>query len=626
MFIKSLIPALGLCLWATFALAQGYLNPPIYATGMINVQPGTTVTTNIVNSRNPPANLNVLAQGAITTWNIHLPDPAFDGQLIGIGCPGGSAPTINVTATNGSILPGGLTSCTTGEGVAIYYQFAQTYNNWTPIFNTTGTGGGGPTEYYSTVYSINDVPGIDCTGTTDSSAALNTIFSSISGKHIRLINTSNNPCHIIVTQQLQILNAQEFWIDGDSNSIGGPGFTISGCGTPTSPLGGYTALLYMNGNYHWRISNLTLEVNGATRCSSASTFAAGIQRDNNAGSYTSTDSVIDNVTVVSSYNLSSSYRISGFKGIVDSATSGSGENFKILNSYIQCQQSSTSVAIQFLGQYADLGELHHNYIGACYRGIQDNGSQLRVENNFGGGNLGNYSVYGAGGAFFYFDSCPFGFNSTSIIGNETDLDGPFLSNDGDALNAGCGNGVLRVEGNEVGSSDMAANTPAINIGNANGDPTRPPVYIVIGNLLNNNNSNSFPFIGSYSTQPNVGSMISYGNYRTDGNPVYMTSGSFAGGSGSALSLLANGYLESSWTAQGTNNDYRYVPDNTGNFGGFTGRSAATLYESQTSAGAVNDFFLYNYLANQTTTYPSTLIIEDETGPARLRARWRLAGC
>ena len=617
--LKRLILCLCLCLWATFALAQGYLNPPIYGTGMINVQPGTTVTTNIVNSRNPPANLNVLAQGAITTWNIHLPDPAFDGQLIGIGCPGGSAPTINVTATNGSILPGGLTSCTTGEGVAIYYQFAQTYNNWTPIFNTTGTGGGGPTEYYSTVYSINDVPGIDCTGTTDSSAALNTIFSSISGKHIRLINTSNNPCHIVVTQQLQVLNATEWWIDGDSNAAGNAnaGFTISGCGTPTSPLGGYNALFYINASYHWRMTNLSLEVNGGSKCSSASTFTTGIQRDNAGGSYTSTDSVIDNVSVTA--NFSGSSAVSGFKGIIDTATSANGENFRILNSYVFCQANTNSVGIQFLGRFADLSELHHNYIGGsnnagCYRAIEDNASQLRVENNFGGNETGGYSIFGAGGAFFYLDACPTGFQSLSIIGNETDTSGPFFSNNGDTANAGCGNGVVRIDGNEVGSSDMAANTPAINVGNANNDPTRPGVFYVTNNVLNNNAANSFPMIGSYSTNPNIGTLIAWGNFRVDGNPIYMNTGSFSGGSGSAIAPPQAGFLESWFSSQGTSNDFRFVPDNLSSFGGFTARSAASIYETQTAVnGALNDYFVYSYLANAGGSPSSTLVIDAENG-------------
>ena len=83
-------------------------------------------------------------------------------------------------------------------------------------------------EYQSTVLSINLVPGVNCTGTTDSSAALNTMFSTISGEHIRLINTTNQPCHLVTYQQLHILNATDFWLDGDSETYGA-GMTISGC-------------------------------------------------------------------------------------------------------------------------------------------------------------------------------------------------------------------------------------------------------------------------------------------------------------------------------------------------------------------------------------------------------------
>lgn len=133
--IKSFLTGLFV---STSAFAQGFLNPPIYATGVINVQPGTTVTT-VVRNAVSPNNINVLAQGAITTWNIKLPFPSFDGQLISISCPGGAVGTLSVTS-NGSdaVSAASVTSCTSSTNQALTYQYSATLQTWYPL-TVTGT-------------------------------------------------------------------------------------------------------------------------------------------------------------------------------------------------------------------------------------------------------------------------------------------------------------------------------------------------------------------------------------------------------------------------------------------------------------------------------------------------------
>lgn len=116
-----LLGLLGLLAYITLALAQGYINPPIFATGYIIAQPGTTVTTRIPNTRNPPSNLNVFAGGNITIWNVTLPSPAFDGQIITVACPLGTVSTLTVSAISPDTLQPGPTSCSGAQNVQYQY-------------------------------------------------------------------------------------------------------------------------------------------------------------------------------------------------------------------------------------------------------------------------------------------------------------------------------------------------------------------------------------------------------------------------------------------------------------------------------------------------------------------------
>ena len=79
------------------------------------VAAGTTVTTQVAAQSE-----EVLATGAITTWNINLPLAPYLGQKVVINCPGGTVSTLTLTAT----LPSGVaivgtnpTSCTSGGAI-----------------------------------------------------------------------------------------------------------------------------------------------------------------------------------------------------------------------------------------------------------------------------------------------------------------------------------------------------------------------------------------------------------------------------------------------------------------------------------------------------------------------------
>lgn len=94
------------------------------------VAAGTTQTTQI-----PATSGEVLATGAITTWNVNLPTTPYTGQNVIINCPGGTVSTLTITAT----LPAGVTivgtnptSCTSGGTIAqgVGFTYSVSANKW----------------------------------------------------------------------------------------------------------------------------------------------------------------------------------------------------------------------------------------------------------------------------------------------------------------------------------------------------------------------------------------------------------------------------------------------------------------------------------------------------------------
>jgi hypothetical protein len=108
---------------------NGTINSPIYATGYISQVGGTIVTTKILAQPNHPTNLNIYTTGAISgTWNIQMPNPAFEGQILSFSC-GGSAASILITSSDGSAIDSNLpASCVSASTFAA--QFDQRSNIW----------------------------------------------------------------------------------------------------------------------------------------------------------------------------------------------------------------------------------------------------------------------------------------------------------------------------------------------------------------------------------------------------------------------------------------------------------------------------------------------------------------
>ena len=196
----------GLSLGLSPTLAQGYINPPIYATGVIYVQPGGTVNTQVRNAVNPN-NLNVFASGPISNWTITLPFPAFGGQIVSVGCPGGNVTTLHVIASNtDTVNPGAPTSCASGNYTLTQFQYNEYTFAWTPISIT-----GPVTINIGTLIDVASPPAylgtltpVICDG-TDQTAHLNALLAAIQTSaqdgHLQF-----HACNYIISSAITIPN------------------------------------------------------------------------------------------------------------------------------------------------------------------------------------------------------------------------------------------------------------------------------------------------------------------------------------------------------------------------------------------------------------------------------------
>lgn len=113
--IEVIIPSSGGIVTAPQKV-QVTINQLRNAAGYLLQATGTTINTTVPNTAS-----RVLATGAITTWNVTLPTAPFDGQMVEVACPGGTASTVSMAATAPSgvtIVGTAFTSCTSGGAAA----------------------------------------------------------------------------------------------------------------------------------------------------------------------------------------------------------------------------------------------------------------------------------------------------------------------------------------------------------------------------------------------------------------------------------------------------------------------------------------------------------------------------
>jgi len=98
------------------------------AAGYTVVAAGTTVTTTAPNTSS-----EIIATGAITTWNLTLATAPSDGLKQRVSCPGGNTTTLTIGAT----LPAGVaivgvnpTSCTESSALGATFLYSTAANTW----------------------------------------------------------------------------------------------------------------------------------------------------------------------------------------------------------------------------------------------------------------------------------------------------------------------------------------------------------------------------------------------------------------------------------------------------------------------------------------------------------------
>lgn len=312
------------------------------------------------------------------------------------------------------------------------------------------------------VIDVRDVSGIDCTGATDSSSALNTLFGSITNRKIIIPQT----CQLQIQTQLTIFGQSQFEIEGQGFQPTSTGASplIFGCSGSAGPL------LYINKSQHWHIQGIVFASKGNS-CSSS--FTQGVSIDQSgAGGLTQLDGRIDYSGFTS--NLGGT-AISNYAGIVIVGTSSNTEGMRFFHNWIQCQNSTSSAGIwlQSTALASDIDVAEGNNIANCYYGIRHDTGNMRIINNEFG-NVGNNSVFGAHGAAIFITNCVSGL--ILITGNQHDSGGPFLNVNNDA-SGGCTAGITMI-GNSLGVADSAATDYPVNMG------TTGAPYVLIGNTFN----------------------------------------------------------------------------------------------------------------------------------------------
>jgi hypothetical protein len=341
------------------------------------------------------------------------------------------------------------------------------------------------------IIDVRDI-GADCTGATDSSNALNTFFTRISGK--TLMFPPGIPCRLKVQSQLVIQGQSGFEITGFGSTPYNLGPGIFGCSGKSG------AVLYINRSSLWKMSGFDIQAKG-NACTSS--FTQSLQVDNRgSGGHSPTNTVIDRMSFSSNWGGTA---IANYIGINDTAAPN-GESFIVRDSLINCQNSTGSYGVRLAGGNQDVGELHHNTINACFQGIRLEGGNPRIENNLL--NNGAYSVFGANGAEIWQNWCASA--PLNILYNEASDGGPFLNSNNDKSGSCL---YINIIGNVMGISDIAPNAYPINLGTSGG--RNQGVWTLIGNSINLTGRTSVSVIGS-SSQSNcahgpLGSLIDIGN-------------------------------------------------------------------------------------------------------------------
>jgi hypothetical protein len=318
--------------------------------------------------------------------------------------------------------------------------------------NSTGAG----TTYTAQSKAAIDVrdQGIDCTGATDSSTALNTLFTNISQKEVDFPQT----CQIRADHQVVIFGQVSFVLHGVGDRPGAGGFggpSIFGCNGAAGPL------LYINRSGFGRIEGIGIYPKGPVGTCASSSFTQSVQVDNTGGGGVTTHDIIFDHDALTTNPQGTA--VSGYIGLqLTSAGANNGEMIILRNSWLHCQNAANSIAFDNEAAASDKDTVEYNTINNCFIGTKLVGGNTTVQHNLFG-SVGDFSVFGANGGAIWIGGCTSG--ALNILYNEHDSGGPFINSNNDT-SGGCGE--LTIIGNALGISDIQNTAYPVNVGTTNG--------------------------------------------------------------------------------------------------------------------------------------------------------------
>jgi len=471
--------------------------PTAYSTGMLvtlvpqntNTTTGPTLNVAGLGAKNLKASASVALQvGALVAATPYLFE--YDGtQFVQTGGGGGGSMTWPGTP--------GITKCTGTPCTAWASSLGLVTSVGTPGLDTNvptekavrAIVTGMPTSWTD----LCSVSGVDCTGATDSSAALAAFATpdAFTGKTVFIQTTA----HIRTDHQWLIKGQENLTI----TSLRGYPFKaaagqpkIFGCGTDTG------AVVKISRSGLGKLEGIGIYPKGYS-CPAGSAFTESLEFANSdSGGYTTTNWETNNVIVApEDYG---SVAVTNYIGVYINGTPNM-ELMRFHGLQVNCNNSTNSYGFYVTDDNADSTEIdQHSVIGSCYRGIYSAAGVIYLKDSNIGGN-GGYSVFGSGGAAIYqTGGCVRQVENTIFAEGS----GQLLNNNGDAAGSRCDQVLIN---NQIGFGDL--------------DPAVYPINIVFGNILFLNNqvgsggatlhNNSLIGTDSNYLKAPQGTFYSYGN-------------------------------------------------------------------------------------------------------------------
>ena len=342
------------------------------------------------------------------------------------------------------------------------------------------------------VVNVSYVPGVDCTGTRDSSGALNHLFDArlggnINGKSV-IIPFS---CQLRADHQVTVFGQSYFVIDGE----GRPGGSIFGCDGSAGPL------LLISRSGHAEIRGLEVYAKGV---GCRSSFTQSILVSNGrTGGVTATDLKFVNMNI---HPSSGGVTLPNYIGIEFGVNGEQNvEDMRISDSSIACSNSPNSYGVDIEGENSDDDEVYHNIITGCFQNVRVFAGGARIVNNkFSGG--GNFARFGAGGSTIWVRLCV---PPLLILGNEAaEGSGQFINSNNDRGGFGCQMLILGNQWTLAAGGSIDPNVYPVNLNSGGADN-----QVVIGNSFDAGGATSKPIIGSDRRAPSgpLGSLVEFGN-------------------------------------------------------------------------------------------------------------------